>query len=238
MINIVCFIWDDPSLNRPYLPEYVDVLASMFERNLSVEHRVTCISNNPQEAFSHKNIIALPEPEDVKRLSSFVTPEGGRFPTCYRRLWIFSEEAKSVLGERIFLTDVDTVLTGDVTSLVSCDGAFVGWCPKIPWGRIRQRIAGGLYMMNTGEFADVYNDFDLQGIADARKAGYRGSDQAWISYKLAGRVKFWDDKKEGLLSIRDFRPERLPKGARLVTFNGPKKPWDCLSIPWVKEHWR
>ncbi len=237
-LAVVCFIWDDSKLKREYKPEYVDVLASMFARHLDVDHKIVCISGHGQRSFNHENVIALAPPPDVIRLSKFVTPEGPRFPTCYRRLWLFSEQAKNVIGDRILLTDVDVVITGNITSLVERDDHFVGWYPRQRWGLAEKRIAGGMYLMTAGKFTDVYEGFNAQSIKQARSAGYRGSDQAWISYKMVNRVSFWDDKKEGIWSVRDFKTSTLPRGARLVTFNGDRKPWDMLRTPWVKEHWQ
>jgi hypothetical protein len=98
--------------------------------------------------------------------------------------------------------------------------------------------------MKTGTRAKVWDEFaaDPHGAIHAAKgAGFRGSDQAWLSYKLADKEPYWG-RDAGIYSIRDFGGSQdLPHDARLVQLNGPKKPWayapgDVGS--WVYHAWR
>jgi len=203
----------------------------MFRRHLSLPHRFVCITDM---TAGFKQVEVMPMPDAAKKLGDLRTPEGGRFPSCYRRLWMFSEEAKC-LGERVFMVDVDLVLTGNIDHLFALEDKFVGWRPKASWGGTN-RIGGGMYLMTPGAHTEVYNDFTgMRSIALARKAGFRGSDQAWMSYKLVGKVKLWP-QDAGIYSIRDLKGQ-LPDDACLVQFNGPSKPWHGKP-DWVLEHWR
>jgi hypothetical protein len=175
----------------------------------------------------------LKTPPAALELAKLRSPHGPRYPSCYRRLWLFSDEARA-LGERILLLDVDLVVTGDLTSLVYRDEDFEGWKPSTVCGSRRIRLAGGTWLLRTGTRTCVYDDFKgAASIAKASSAGYGGSDQAWISYCLADEAASWRD---GLASVRDTHGNLAP-GAAIMHFNGPVKPWNSTE-QWVRDAWR
>lgn len=236
MISIVCWIWNDGG--RTYAPEHVNTLQGMVARHLPIPHKFVCISDQT-EGFSDAVTVIKTPPEAVE-LGKLRTPEGTRFPSCYRRLWMFSEAAK-VLGERVLLIDVDLVVTQDLSPLFDRKEEFVGWRPFRDWGK-QCRFGGGIYLLTTGSRTSVYDDFKgARSITQARNAGFRGSDQAWISYKL-GAVDPYFDRDSGIYSIRDFQNNKntLPADARLIQLNGPMKPWhrEAKQIPWIAENFR
>lgn len=228
--TVLTWLWAG---NRDYLPEHVNVLAAMFRRHLSEPHRFICITD--MRGQYDPGVEVMPMPPAAKVLGKFSTPEGGRFPSCYRRLWMFSDEAMC-LGKRVLMVDVDIVLTGNIDHLFEPRARFVGWQPKASWGGTN-RIGGGMYLMTPGAHPEVFTDFNgMESIMRARAAGFRGSDQAWLSYKLAGTCKLWKPDS-GIYSIRDLKDGQLPADACLVQFNGTGKPWHGRPA-WVKDHWR
>src|SRR5690606_10771317 len=99
------------------------------------------------------------------------------------------------------------------------------------------RVGGGLYLLRTGTRTDVFDRFNgPSSIAEARAAGYRGSDQAWLSYVLKGCPVYGPEA--GLYSLRDMDNGRRPPppDARLVQHNGTRKPWSS-RVPWVRRAW-
>lgn len=228
-ITVVTWLWQG---NRAYRAGHVNILAAMFRRHLSLPHRFVCITD--LTGGFDATVEVMPIPESAQRLGNLVTPEGKHFPSCYRRLWMFSREAEC-LGSRVLLIDIDVVLTGNVDHLFAPQDAFVGWRPKSKWGTV-QRLGGGLYLLTPGSHTQVYERFKgVKSITEARTRGYRGSDQAWISYQIGKHAALWPDGS-GIYSIRDFR-DALPPDACLVQFNGHKKPWHG-GRSWVGEHWR
>lgn len=228
-LSIVTWLWKG---NRGYRPEHVAVLAAMFRRHLNQPHRFICITDVEGDLGESVEVMDMPESAAV--LGGYTTPEGAGFPSCYRRLWMFSEEAKC-LGERVMLVDIDVVLTGSVDHLFENEASFVGWRPRQTWGH-GPRLGGGIYLLSPGTHREVLEEFEgAKSIAQARAAGFRGSDQAWISYKLRGQVDLWPHTA-GIYSIRDAG-RNLPGDACLVQFNGPVKPWQS-PLRWVKKHWR
>lgn len=233
MKSVVCFLWSDG--HRQYLPHHVNILAAMVARHLKEPHRFICITDEPASEFSGR-VEVLPTPAAAAALAQLRTPEKAHFPSCYRRLWMFSDEAR-VLGDRVLLVDIDLVVVNDLAPIFDMPQEFVGWRPFRDWGK-QERFGGGIYLMTPGSRTAVWNDFHgAPSILQARAAGFRGSDQAWISYKLGTREAYWS-RDSGIYSIRDMKGTEhlLPRDARLVQFNGPTKPW-CSPLPWVREHW-
>lgn len=240
-------MWNDKHLgDRPYQPEHVNTLQRAVSRNLSRPHRFICVADSAQ-GFS-KDVEVFITPPEAREVGMLRSPEGGRFPSCYRRLWNFSEGAKA-FGEKILCIDIDLVPTGDWGPLFDRDEDFVGWRPLRDWGR-KLRFGGGIYLLKPGTRKHLWDGFKgPQSIAEARAAGMRGSDQAWISHKL-GAVEPYYARDAGIYSIRDLhygtviraiKPKKiekpkLPSDARLVQFNGPQKPWAC-NLSWVAQHW-
>lgn len=235
MISIVCYQWRGQDPRRVYLPAHVNTLARALKRTLSIEHRFICIADEG-EGFDD-GVELIKTPAAAAELGGLQTIEGPRFPSCFRRLWSFSEEARELLGPRILVIDIDTVPVRDWAPLLDREEDFVGWRPLMRWGD-KPRVGGGIYLLRTGTHTHVWERFRGEAsIHEARAAGYRGSDQAWMSYLLGATAATWKEPT-GIYSIRDLQDGRLPlpKDARLVTFNGPRKPWDS-ELPWVKEHW-
>lgn len=234
MKSIVCWQWNEG--HREYLPKYVSVLAAMVARHLQEPHRFICITDEPASRFSAQ-VEVMKTPPAAAALGKLRTPERAHFPSCYRRLWMFSEEAK-VLGDRVLLVDIDLVVVADLAPIFDMPQDFVGWRPYRDWGA-QLRFGGGIFLITPGTRTAVWDDFKgAESIAQARAAGFRGSDQAWISYKLGLSEAYWD-RSSGIYSIRDMKgtENRLPPDARLVQMNGPSKPWST-PLGWVREHWR
>lgn len=236
--SIVFWLWNDGMQNRSFEFEHVNVAARMIRRTASEALRILCVTDYGVKSTS--DVEVFPMPTEAAALGAIRSPEGLRFPSCYRRLWTFSEAAKA-LGEYVLLLDIDLVAMKDLVPLFDTSKEFIGWRPYRDWGR-QKRVGGGIYMLKTGSRTDVWTQFHgYRSIQEARGAGFRGSDQAWISYKLADTSYIYG-RSAGIYSVRDFEGPGLrdvPPDARLVQFNGNRKPWDYAgSVSWVAEHWR
>ena len=202
---------------------------------MSRPHRFVCVADSGDGFDSEVEVVMTPP--EARAIGHLRTPEGGRFPSCYRRLWNFSEGAKA-LGDRLLCIDIDVVPTADWAPLFDRLEDFVGWRPYRDWGA-RLRFGGGVYLITPGTRAHVWTEFrGPESQNKARRAGFRGSDQAWISYML-GKSEPYYGRDAGIYSIRDMKGAEhdLPADARMVHFNGPTKPWSS-PLRWVKEHWR
>ena len=242
-VTIVGWAWNG---GRDYGPEQGRVVAAMLARHMSMPYRFVVIADDTSGDWGEAEVIETPPV--ARALGKLKSVEGDGFPSSYRRLWMFSREAAE-LGTRLLLTDLDIVVTGDWAPLLDFDVPFIGWRPGQNWPKPSQeiRLAGGMYLLAAGEVTEVWDRFEGKpSILEARKANYRGSDQAWISYCLAGTAPVWP-KGCGIYSIRDMtrdnRQKRTlapPADARVVHFNGHGKPWHAVTRaqhPWVERHW-
>lgn len=232
-----------PSGPRYFASEHVNVLRAMVARHLPVPHRFVCITDEPDGLDSR--IEAVPMPPQT--FGDLVNPHQHRydrarswgakkyFPSCYRRLWLFSKEAKA-LGERILALDVDVIVTGSLLQLVDRDEDFVGWCDE---RNERPRVAGGAYLLRAGSHAHVWEQFDPETSPRlAADAGYSGSDQAWMSYKLCPGVATWG-MADGLTKITWLKGEP-DETTRLVFTAGHSPPWDRTvqrRYGWLMKYW-
>jgi hypothetical protein len=255
---VTCWKWKpaQPS-GRSFDSSHVNVLRAMVARHLPIPHRFVCITDDTNGLDSRIEAVPMP-PQTFDSLVNVeyritarplrrhwrwrVVPGTNRniestkhFPSCYRRLWLFSEEAQA-LGDRILALDVDVIVTGSLVPLIERDESFVGWCDEL---NERPRIAGGVYLLRTGAHMDVWTEFDpATSPRIAAEAGYKGSDQAWMSYKLWPNVAVWG-RADGLTKITWLNGEP-DESTRLVFTSGHSPPWNKdvrKCHPWLKKHW-
>lgn len=236
-VSIVTWLWKDASpRSNEFAPHHVNVLSKMIDRHMSIDHRFICIADS-KDGFD-ESVEVFITPKDARIVGQNRTPENWeRFPSCYRRLWMFSEEAKA-LGDTVLLLDIDVVVLQDLAPLFERKEDFVGWRPYRDWGN-QLRFGGGIYLLRTGTRTHVWTKFKgPTSIAEARAKGFRGSDQAWISYRLAATEPYYA-RDSGIYSIRDFKTlgSDPPADARIVQLNGPVKPWRS-DLPWIIKNWR
>ena len=231
-LSIICWQWNDGF--RKYLPQHVNWLAAACKQHCSFPHRFVCITDETK-GFSN-DVEVMPIPDSARPVARLRTVEQARFPSSYRRLWGFSEEA-TVLGDRILNLDVDCMVVSDLWELFNNDHDFVGWRPQSVWGK-EMRIGGGTWLLRTGTHTHVWDNFSIEKAREARRIGWRGSDQAWMSYCLAHTCKVWPryigiyQKQDGAQQWRE-----IPKGARIIHFNGHVDYWDLRNkIKWVDDY--
>lgn len=242
-LDVVCWKWRPPRAYRSHFgSEQVNVLQRMVARNLRLPHRFTCITDDPHGIDPSVRVIPLWD-----TYGDIPSPAGPNNPSCYRRLRMFSAEARELIGERIVSMDLDTVITGDLTPLFDRDDDFVIWGGVAMQPRLRVPFCwynGSLMMLRAGTRTRVWDEFDPRTSPQlAHRANARGSDQGWIAYCLGEKEAVWTDR-DGVYSYRSHVvPARgaLPVGARIVAFHGRNDPWDPVvqrAAPWIKEYYR
>lgn len=233
MDSIICWQWNIGF--RSYKPIHVNWLASACKMHCSFPHRFICITDE-KKGFSN-DVEVMPLPDAAREVAKLQSVEmNKRFPSSYRRLWAFSKEA-TVLGDRVMNLDIDCMVVGDLAPLFDNDYPFVGWRPQSVWGK-ENRIGGGTWLLRTGAHPEVWEDFSIQEAQKARKIGWRGSDQAWLSYKLAHKCAVWP-QHSGIYQKQDGAQQwkQIATDARIIHFNGHMDYWELRhKIRWVNDY--
>lgn len=236
MLRVVTFKWKPaPGYHSKFKSRHVNVMASMVRRFYPAPHEMVCITDDADGLAP--NIRAIPLWDDFSDLNS---PYGEQFPSCYRRLKIFSAEAANIIGDRFVMIDLDCVITGDLRPLWDRPEDFVILKDTDP----RVLYCGAMMLLRAGARTRVWTDFDPQVSPDqARAAQHKGSDQGWISYSLGPNEAIWTHADE-IYSFRNhILPLKgaLPNNARIVNFHGAHNPWDervQSQLQWVRDYWR
>jgi hypothetical protein len=241
-ITFVCWKWKSNTYRQKFGPEHVNVWARGLKRCLKDRQaRILCVTDDPAGV----EIETYPLWTDYASLSN---PSGDHLPSCYRRLKLFSSETTDAMGiardTPVVWIDLDVVFIRDLRPMFDRGESFVGW--RGIGSRNNEVYNGTIVMFRTGKVDHLWDEFDPQrSPRQVNDAGYFGSDQGWISYKMAGRAPGWWSLQDGMFSYsRDVRPARngyLPQIARIVSFNGRVKPWDenvMNKYEWVRQYWR
>ena len=236
MISIVSWLWHDPIYKHPLLPGYYNIMYAMLQRNITIPDWRFVVMTDDTEGFDPGIVLhALPKTKAVPARHPF----GAKFPSCYQRLWLFSDEARE-LGDRVINIDVDAVIVGNIDHILTREESFVGWTdPQFKW----KKTAGGLYSLQTGAHTDVWDDFDAnRSPIIAKEAGMFGSDQGWMSHKLYPPPGEYT-RKDGAYYAK-WLPRNgkdLNEEARIIQTPGELKPWNQhahRAYPWMRTHWK
>ncbi len=235
-ISVVCFHWNEQGFSdqRGFEPEQVNFLARQVRENLSRTHRFICITDDV-EGFSC-DVVVMPLPDEARAIADIPTAQGhARFPSCYRRLWTFSEGAK-VLGDVVLMLDIDCFITAPLDPLFDFmpDADFIGWNPVQAWGKTK--VGGGTWRHRPGTRKDIWEKFSQQDALRIKGLGYNGSDQAILSFYLGDEPVFPQD---WILNRQDMRRlgGKAPEVSKIVHCNGPQQMKGFLNIedvPWVR----
>lgn len=232
MLSVVVWKWKANSEYRQvYTADHVNRFRGMLSRNLTLPHRLVCVSDDFEGL--NPDIIQVPIWDFPK-----VEIKGNK-PNCYRRLRMYSKEAREILGERILSIDLDCVIVANIDSLVDRSEDFVAWNKGgVPY-------QGGMILHTPGTRTFLWDEFDpVESRALGKAKGYCGSDQAWVSARLPAGEAVWT-AKDGVLSykasirsnVHHAKTGELPPGTKIVFFHGNPKPWE-LRDRFVREHWR
>lgn len=231
--SVIVWKWHTPGYRSTFGPETVNIFRRMVARNYPFQHRVICVTDDSRGIDAGIDI--LPLWNDFPGLQPYGGPS---HPNCYRRLRLFHPDAAQWFGERYVSVDLDSVVTGDLTSVWNRPEDVV------LWGNTHKttHYNGSMVLMTAGARPQVWETFDPKtSPGQARDAGQLGSDQGWMSYVLGPGEAMWT-QRDGVYSYRnDIRPTGVfPTDARLVLMHGQVDPWTPFAqrMEWVHTHYR
>lgn len=228
-------------------------MQSMLSRQLSLEHRIVCITDRPQDV--PKGMATF----DVKHTV------GAGDSKCIRRMWLYAgKQSKGRpwpgdLGDRLLQLDLDVVLTDAITPLVDRPDPFVIWKsestvkPNRPHGWAYNAT---VMLLDAGARSDVWDRWSANRTGVIKAADRDGwdyatnSDQAIATFLLKDKpTAFWTSA-DGIYSYRAIsgpdgdKDKGLPEGCRIVSFHGrsgarhPGASDLQKKSPWIVQHWR
>jgi hypothetical protein len=226
MLTVVTYLWG----TRRYRPQHVQRLAESVRCWLDLPHRFVCITS--KGPIAGVKTLADPRP-------SLIYP--GR---CYRRLWLFSPEARG-LGDTILHLDLDVVICGPLAPLVTRGKDFSIYKA----GSIAAKgysLNPSVMVIRAGTQPDIWDAWRAHPgrlAVAANHAGFWGSDQAVISFLRMNSAVDTISDAEGVVSFRRIRHEGLtepPPGTRIVSFHGKRTPFENeiqRLHPWIRATW-
>lgn len=234
-ITFLTYKWKPkPGYHSNFNGEHVNVLARMVERNFKAPHRFVCYTDD-KDGIDRTLVDARDIWDDHKDLAVFARSN----PSAFRRLKMYARDAADWLGERIFMMDLDIVITGHLTPVLDRPEDFVinaGVVPFMPYN-------SALILFSAGARPQLWEAFDpVESLAFARSKGQPHTDDGWIGAKL-GPNEATFGPKNGVYSFEaDILGKRdtLPANAAIVNFCGKNDPDGPLaqSYDWVRENYR
>lgn len=221
MLTVLTYLW-----GKSYRPAHVQQLARSVAHHLQAPHRFLCITD---EKVSGVRTLRPP------------LPHWGR---CYRRLWLFSQQAQG-LGRWILHLDLDVVICGGLDGLISREPFRIYRA-----GSVAARgysLNPSVLWLRTGTQTDIWDRFRRapgELATTSKAAGFWGSDQAVISYLRLDCEPPTFGPTDGVQSFRHIRHAHLtapPEGTCLVSFHGKANPFDPelqAQHPWIQRAWR
>lgn len=226
MINVLTWYWRQPGGRAEYLPEHVNRWAQMVRANLSMPHRIACVTEHPEGIDPSIRLIRPPRDFENVRIPTW----GDKKPQCLRRLAMFAPDAGKKFGERFVCMDLDCVIAGPLDPLFNVPDDFkmmIGTAPKL------RPYNGSMLLMTAGARPQVYTEFTPERATLAGKH-FLGSDQAWIAFSLGWGEKSWDER-DGAVWFSP-RYSMQPPSCRVMFFPGTIKPWTVAGHRPL-DHW-
>ena len=249
MRNVICMKWGDK-----FGAEYVNRLYKMVEKNLTLEHRFVCFTDNSNGLLDGIEVRPLPE----MQLDSAL-PERG-----WRKLTVFNEKLADLEGQALFL-DLDIVILDNINAFFEEEGEFL---IIKDWDFPNDIIGNSsVFRFDIGKHPEVLSNFIQNG--EAVRERHR-NEQAYLSYAIyekgqkisenGGRelLKYWS--KDWCVSLKRnclrkfplnyFMMPKFPKNAKILIFHGRPTPSQALKgyfgkmgfryvkpTKWISKYW-
>lgn len=231
---VVFWKWHRRGYRSKFESHHVNIAKNMIKRNCTLPLEFVCITDDP--AGLDKEI------KPIKLWDNPAPDYGGETrPNCTYRLKAFSDDMRELIGPRFIWFDLDMVVTGNIDNIIGVKEDFAMWGDTA----YVHQYNGSLCIMDAGKFSFVWGDFKgTASLHEAQRAGFFGSDQAWISYKV-GMNKRMFGTEDGVYSFNNHYKKQgvraMIEGCKLVFLHGSHDPWHWnvqAEYPWIKDAYR
>jgi len=211
-----------------YPAEYVQRLASMVKRNLTIPYRFVCITDKANDT-------------EFRRVQSMLGVEYMQPPTDYQGWWgklgLFKQGIAH--GQNLWL-DLDVVITGSLDTHVEEYGDKY---LAMPWNWAKSGHGGcqsSVMLWYGPAVHSIYNSFDPANAhwPPRNDGGKLWGDQEWITVCRDNGFPVTQIDESYVKSYKyHCKQEKAPpSNARVIVFHGKPDPHEC-SEEWIKEAW-
>ena len=210
---------DDQLIKRPisialvlrtggiYTHKYVNNLVDGIKSNLSVPHRLVCITDDKRGLSS--------DIDDVIRFKH-------NWPKWWGKIELFRPGLFT--GEQVFYFDLDTFVVGNIDNVVKYDGEF---CALRDFYHLSS-MGSGLMSWHGDRVLRIYDEFK-QNPNHYMQKYLSGGDQDFISYYKPSLEYFQDAFPGEVVSYKVHCQDALPQNAKVVCFHGNPRPHEITN---------
>lgn len=206
-LNVCCLKW-----GNKYSADYVNRLAAMVRRNLSLPHRFVCFTDDPSGI--HPSVECLPLLDNEL--------EG-----WWHKISFFRSDLHDLKGTLLFL-DLDIVIVGSLNPFFEYPGKF---CIIEDWLSAGKPLYNSsIFRLEIGSMTHVYNQFKKQDRASIQQK-YPG-DQEWISQHVSGVTLWpaaWCVSFKWQCALPHPEHPAIPDGSRIIVFHGKPDPHEAMG---------
>jgi len=219
----------------------VNRLYAMVKRNLSLEHRFVCLTDDQTGLSADIEVLPIPE--------VYVPPDKDVSP--WRKLALFAPTIGELQGKTLYL-DLDVVIMDNIDCYFTYSDKFTiieNWTQK---GRGVGNSS--VYCFNIGEYSNVLEYYTTH----AKDVFEMYSNEQTYLSKQIGDIVFWPEqwcRSFKFHSIpkgigRFFRSPSVPDKCRILVFHGNPNPDHAIigdygtklrkyfkAAPWIVDYW-
>jgi hypothetical protein len=237
-LTVVLWKWRPKGNWKVYTAGHVNAIVEMVDAYCDAPFDVVLITDDPEGV--HPSVRCVPLRNVEAKLPAGKVPQRN----AYRRVALFADHMREVLGEHLMQIDLDTVFVKNFTDLAMRPEPFVIW--KSPSKGVKgYALNPSFILLKAGARSDIYDRYaaDVGGsAAKARADGWTGTDQAIIALYAGDDVVTVDDR-DGIVSFRDHLEcgAKVPDDSvKLVSFMDRFDPADPAlqeRCPWIADHY-
>jgi len=215
-ITIVCCWWGNWC--APNGPTYVERLKNMFAKHCTIPHDFVCFTDRQ---------IEIPGVE-FRQIPQSVL----RWHLNLPKFWIYSPDCG--LSGRVVLSDLDSIIVGNMDEMMSYNGPWCGIKPVMP---NKHHIGGGLLSYKFEKYTWLWDEVSTK--PGFFKNTCQGKERL-VYEKLITSPDRWQTLYPGQLVTykKAVRPVgHPPKDSRFIAFHGTPRPHEVKHEKWIKEFW-
>ncbi|TCO10924.1 glycosyltransferase family protein [Natronoflexus pectinivorans] len=243
MNNVICIKW-----GTKFDPEYINRLYSMVKRNLTLDFRFVCLTDDGNGIDPAIEVKDIPQ----TGISDFDERKPWVFGHGWLKVASFVEKLHDLEGPTLFL-DLDVVIVDNIDCLFQEEGEFLvikEWDKKDVTGNT------SVYRFNAGTHSDAleYLNNNMKKVLSSVR-----NEQEFITGYMAsqGKIKYWP--AEWCVSFKRhclpkplgwFGTAEIPENSKVIVFHGKPNPPEAIKgisgkwyrrvapVKWIEEYWK